>query len=70
MLHIGLQTWSLTASLEVLCNLGELLQLLGTVLQVAVSLPLLTGPQTLLDHLHNLLVYFAERERQSQGDTG
>lgn len=62
--------WSLTASLEVLWNLGELLQLLSTVLEVTGSLPLLTGPQPLLDHLHNLLVNFAKGERQSQRAAG
>lgn len=55
---------SLTAGLEVLWNLVELLYFFGTVLAIAGALPLLTGPQTLLHHLHNLLVHFAKRQRQ------
>lgn len=55
----------LTAELEALGHLTELLQFVGTVLFIAGSLSLLAGPQPLLDHLQDLLVHFAERWRQN-----
>ena len=39
-------------------HFGELLQFLGTVLLVVLSLPLLTSLQSLLDDVHDLLVNF------------
>ena len=63
-LHYHKQHITLTAWLEVLGRFVELLYFFGTVLVVAGSLSLLTGPQTLLDHLHNLLVHFAEGRGQ------
>lgn len=60
--HIQAQSsMLLTAGLEALGHLRELLQFVGTVLFIAGSLSLLAGPQTLLDHLQDLLVHFAER---------
>lgn len=39
-------------------HLGELSQLLGTVLLVALTFPLLTGLQSLLDNVDNFLINF------------
>ena len=39
-------------------HLGELLQLLGTVLPVALTFPLLTGLQPLLDNVDDFLIHF------------
>ena len=53
---------SLTAVLVGLDHLGELLQLLGTVLPVALTFPLLTGLQPFLDNVDDFLINFAERK--------
>lgn len=58
---------SLTAVLEGLGHLGELLQLLGTVLPVALTLPLLTGLQPFLDDVDDFLINFAGRENKTGG---
>lgn len=60
-LHTVLTAWQ-----EVLGHFVELLNFFGTVLIVAVSLSLLAGPHTLLNHLHNLLVHFTEGQRWQQ----
>lgn len=53
----------LTAVLVGLGHLGELLQLLGTVLPVALTFPLLTGLQPFLDNVDDFLIDFTERKK-------
>lgn len=50
---------ALTGHIVVLGHLFELLDLLGTVLLVAVPFSLNTGTHSFLDYLHNLLIHLA-----------
>lgn len=61
---------SLTAVLVGLGHLGKLLQLLGTVLPVAFTFPLLTGFQSFLDNIDDFLINFAERKKEQDGVQG
>lgn len=54
---------SLTAILVGLGHLGELFHLLGTVLRVALTFPLLTGLKPFLDNVDDFLINFAESKR-------